>query len=139
MSLNQNVWRDHVTMQQDVLLHFWVIFLHWNQVEIWKKIFCCPALELFHCCPLWKQCCLSALKLFHCLPLWTAVRLHGKKVQNATKQISYITKVPLTFREKIKSLSSTFFKNDIIDVMLFLEEVQIKDDQDKSRFFTRFI
>ena len=104
-----------------------------------KKIFCCPALELFQCCPLWKQCCLSALKLFHCLPLWTAVRLHGKKVQNATKQISYITKVPLTFREKIKSLSSTFFKNDIIDVMLFLEEVQIKDDQDKSRFFTRLL
>ena len=36
-SLNQNVWRDHATMQQDVLLHFWVIFLYWNQVEIWKK------------------------------------------------------------------------------------------------------
>ena len=53
-SLNQNVWRDHATMQQDVLLHFWVIFLHWNQAEIWKKIFCCPALELFHCLPLWK-------------------------------------------------------------------------------------
>ena len=33
-----------------------------------KKIFCCPALELFHC-----------------LPLWTTVRLHGKKLQNATK------------------------------------------------------
>ena len=28
LSLNQNVWRDHATMQQDVLLHFWVIFLH---------------------------------------------------------------------------------------------------------------
>ena len=37
LSLNQNVWRDHATMQQDVLLHFWVIFLHWNQAEIWKK------------------------------------------------------------------------------------------------------
>ena len=54
LSFNQNVWRDHATMQQDVLLHFWVIFLHWNQAEIWKKIFCCPALELFHCLPLWK-------------------------------------------------------------------------------------
>ena len=52
LSFNQNVWRDHATMQQDVLLHFWVIFLHWNQAEIWKKIFCCPALELFHCLPL---------------------------------------------------------------------------------------
>ena len=28
------VWRDHVTMQQDVLLLFWVIFLYWNQTEI---------------------------------------------------------------------------------------------------------
>ena len=27
LSFNQNVWRDHATMQQDVLLHFWVIFL----------------------------------------------------------------------------------------------------------------
>ena len=25
LSFNQNVWRDHATMQQDVLLHFWVI------------------------------------------------------------------------------------------------------------------
>ena len=23
--LNQNVWRDHATMQQQILLHFWVI------------------------------------------------------------------------------------------------------------------
>ena len=37
LSLNQNVWRDHATMQQDVLLHFWVIFLHWNQAEMWKN------------------------------------------------------------------------------------------------------
>ena len=34
LSLNQNVWRDHATMQQDVLLHFWVIFLYQNQAEI---------------------------------------------------------------------------------------------------------
>ena len=38
LSLNQNFWRDHATMQQDVLLHFWVMFLYWN--------FCCPAVEL---------------------------------------------------------------------------------------------
>ena len=37
-SSNQNVWRDHATMQQDVLLHFWVIFLYWNQTEIWKNV-----------------------------------------------------------------------------------------------------
>ena len=24
---------------------------------------------------------------FHCLPLWTTVRLHGKKLQNATKHV----------------------------------------------------
>ena len=23
LSLNQNIWRDHATMQQDILLHFW--------------------------------------------------------------------------------------------------------------------
>ena len=33
-----------------------------------KKIFCCPALELFHC-----------------LPLWTTVRLHGKKATKCNK------------------------------------------------------
>ena len=25
MNLNQNVWRDHATMQQDILLHFLVL------------------------------------------------------------------------------------------------------------------
>ena len=45
--------------------------------------------------PYGKQCCLSALELFHCLPplfcclpLWKTVRLHGKKLQNATNDIS---------------------------------------------------
>ena len=28
LSLNQNVWRDHATMQQDVLLHFWVKYFY---------------------------------------------------------------------------------------------------------------
>ena len=32
MSFNQNVWCDHATMQQDVLLHFWVIFLQCTEV-----------------------------------------------------------------------------------------------------------
>ena len=50
LSLNQNVWWDHATMQQDVFLHFRVIFLRWNM----KKLLCCPALELFHCLPIWK-------------------------------------------------------------------------------------
>ena len=54
LSLNQNVWRDHATMQQDVLLHFWVIFLYLKSCRNIKKIFCCPALELFCCLPLWK-------------------------------------------------------------------------------------
>ena len=43
LSLNQNVWRDHATMQQDVLLHFWAIFLYWNQAEIWKN---CSVVQL---------------------------------------------------------------------------------------------
>ena len=88
-SLNQNVWRDHATMQQDVLLYFRMIFLFWNQAEIWKKIFCCPALELFHCLsPLFH--CLPPL--FHCLPLWTTVRLHGKKYK--MQQIFFNAKIP---------------------------------------------
>ena len=35
-SLNQNVWRDHANMQQDVLLHLWVMFLanQANQAKI---------------------------------------------------------------------------------------------------------
>ena len=28
LSLNQNVWRDHASMQKNILLHFWVIFLY---------------------------------------------------------------------------------------------------------------
>ena len=36
-SLNQNVRRDHATMQQDVLLHFLVIFLYWNEAKLWKN------------------------------------------------------------------------------------------------------
>ena len=39
-------------------------------------------------------------------------------------------------REKLKNSSGTYFKNDLIEVMQFLEEVQIKDDHEKSRFFT---
>ena len=50
----------------------------WNM----KKIFCCPALELFH----W-------------LPLWTTVRLHGKKLQNATNMITSFLRVHYYFYE----------------------------------------
>ena len=42
--------------------------------------------------------------------------------------------------EKIKSLTSSgFFKNDIVDVLLFLEEMQIKDDHEKTRFFSNLL
>ena len=34
LSFNQNVWRDNATMQQDILLHFWVIFLFQNQTKM---------------------------------------------------------------------------------------------------------
>ena len=39
-----------------------------------KKLFCCPAYELFTCLP----------PLFSCLPFKKPVRLPGKKLQNAT-------------------------------------------------------
>jgi len=32
--------------------------------------------------------------------------------------------------------SQGFFKNDVIDIVLFLEELQIKEDSDKSRFYS---
>ena len=32
--------------------------------------------------------------------------------------------------------SPGFFKNDLIDILLFLEELQIKEDGDKARFYT---
>ena len=69
LSFNQNVWCDQATMQQDVLLHFWVIFLYENM----KKIFCCPALELFHCLP----------PLFLSTPVENS-EATWKKLQNAT-------------------------------------------------------
>ena len=47
-----------------------------------KKIFCCPALELFHCLP----------PIFCCLPLWETVRLHGKKEKSYNMQ-----QIPLIF------------------------------------------
>ena len=34
LNLNQNFCRDHATMQQDVLLNFWMIFLYQNEAEI---------------------------------------------------------------------------------------------------------
>ena len=38
LSFNQNVWRDHATMQQDVLLHFWqLIFGQYFFIEIRLK------------------------------------------------------------------------------------------------------
>ena len=57
-----------------------------------KKIFFFFQLQSFFIVyPYGKQCCLSALELFHCqpplfccLPLWKTVRLHRKKLQNAT-------------------------------------------------------
>ena len=59
-----------------------------------KKIFCCPAVELFHCPSQWKtvlfvssRAFLLSPPLFRCLPLWKTVRLHGKKLQNATKKL----------------------------------------------------
>ena len=85
-SFNQNVWPDHASMQQDVLLHFWEICyieikLKYEKIILFivysygKKCYLL-ALEVFQCLP----------PLFRCLPLWTTVRLHGKKLQNATKK-----------------------------------------------------
>jgi hypothetical protein len=81
LSSNQNVWHDHTTMQQDVLLYFWAIFLIEIRLKYEKNILLSSsrsfslstpiensylsALELFHCLP----------PLFLCLPLWKTVML----------------------------------------------------------------
>ena len=50
-------------MQQGDLLHFWLFFiLIWGQNM--KKLFCCPALELFCCLPHWKTVLLSSSRAF---------------------------------------------------------------------------
>ena len=52
-SLNQNVWRDHATNQQDFLLHFWETFLYWNEAKTWRNdLFFLSS--IFSCLPLWK-------------------------------------------------------------------------------------
>ena len=91
-------------MQTDEqLLHFWVIFLHWNQTEIWKKKFCCPAWEFFCCLP----------PRFCCLSLWKTVRLLGKKLPNATNTRFYLVlyEVPVYFGDTFIrwNLSGAFF------------------------------
>lgn len=50
--------------------------------------------------------------------------------QNASKRPS-----PLDFLEKSRSTNG-FFKNSFIDSMLFIEEIQMKDEASKNRFFT---
>ena len=82
LSLNQNVWRDHATMQQDVLLHFWVIFLYQNQAEIWKKYSVVQQRVLFHCLPLWKTVLFVSSRAFS---LFTPVENSEATWKKATK------------------------------------------------------
>ena len=70
---------------------FCCIFGWYFYIEIrlkYEKIFCCPALELSHCLPLWKTVLFVSSRAFSCLPLWKTVRLHGKKLQNATNRLN---------------------------------------------------
>ena len=60
-----------------------------------KKIFCCPTLELFHCLPQWKTVLFVCSRAFSLSTLWTTVRLHGKKLQNATN--IYLLNAKLAF------------------------------------------
>ena len=49
---------------------FWVIFLHWNQAEIWKNYSVVQLYSFFIVYPYGKQCCLSALDFFIAYPLF---------------------------------------------------------------------
>jgi hypothetical protein len=62
-NLKQIVWHDHSTIQQDILFHFGVISML-DQAEIKRNIFCCPALDLFHCLPLWKTVLFVSSRVF---------------------------------------------------------------------------
>ena len=93
LSLDQNVWRDHATMQQDVLLHFWVMFLIEIRLKYEKNYSVVQLQSFFIVYPYGKQCCLSALELFNCLPpLFSClpygklVRLPGKKAKKRNKK-----------------------------------------------------
>ena len=104
-----------------------------------KKLFCCPALELFHCLPLWKTvlfvssrafCCLPPL--FRCLPQWKTVRLHGKKLQNATKKIfeesgSSLNSLNIIVLEKLVKkryhFSSVFYLRGKFETSLLIHSV----------------
>ena len=64
------------------MLHFWVIFLHWNQAEIWKNY---SVVQLFHCLPLWKTVLFVSCKsLFTVYSNVFVVYPCGKKLQNKT-------------------------------------------------------
>ena len=60
-----------------------------------KKLFCCVALELFHCLLLWKTVLFVTSRAFSLstptfllsTPVENSEGLHGKKLQNATKLI----------------------------------------------------
>ena len=95
LNLNQNVWLDHATMQQGVLLHFGSYFYIEIILKYEKNILLSRSRAFSLSTPMGKQCCLSAIELFHCLfplfcclPLWKTVRLHGKKLQNATNVLT---------------------------------------------------
>ena len=59
-----------------------------------KKIFCCPALELFHCLPLWKTVLFVSSRAFL---LSTPVDKSEATWKKATKcyKDSYVIKKPL--------------------------------------------
>ena len=63
-----------------------------------EKTICCTALDWIYSRPMGKHC---LPPLFHCLPLWTTVRLHGKKLQNATNNITRLFIVILKAFDKI--------------------------------------
>ena len=77
-SLNQNVMCDHATMQQDVLLHFWMIFYTEIRPKC-EEIILLSSSRPFNCLPP----CFSCI----CLTLWKTVRLPGKKLQNVTNSL----------------------------------------------------
>ena len=83
LSLNQNVWRDHYATGCFVAFLGDISTLKsgWNV----KKIFCCPALELFHCLSLWKTVLFVSSRAFSLFTPVENSEATWKKATNCNK------------------------------------------------------
>ena len=71
-----------------------------------KKLFCCPALELFHCLPLWKTVLFVSSRAFL---LSTPTFLLSTPVENSEATWKKATKCNKTIREGLVHISKIVY------------------------------